>query len=123
MRVGLTERLRMTQVESGCAERSALGTPKLGAGRYTFEARLQLGVSTQLVQGWGALPGGVDQVLSRAEILRTGRWLNFPKSWAREIMKNLRAAPHSEPLRIRGRVTSSLSGRGKEGGYWGAVER
>jgi len=39
----------------------------------------------------------LDRVISRAEILRTGRWLN-PKSWAREIMEKLRVAPHSEPL-------------------------
>jgi hypothetical protein len=36
-------------------------------------------------------------VISRDEILRTGRWLN-PKVWVREIMEKLRAAPHSEPL-------------------------
>ena len=49
------------------------------------------------LQGWRALPSGVDRVISRAEILRTGRWLN-PKDWAREIMEKLRAAPHSDPL-------------------------
>ena len=69
---------------------------RLGAGRYRFEVRLQQGVRNWL-QGWGALPSGVDRVISRAEILRTGRWLN-PKSWAREIMEKLRIAPHSEPL-------------------------
>jgi hypothetical protein len=42
-------------------------------------------------------PSGVDRVISRAEILRSGRWLN-PKGWAREIMEKLRAVPHSEPL-------------------------
>jgi hypothetical protein len=78
---------------------------RLGAGRYRFEvrrssdrfeARLQQGVRNWL-QGWRALPNGVDRVISRAEILRTGRCLN-PKGWAREIMEKLRAAPHSEPL-------------------------
>ena len=69
---------------------------RLGAGRYRFEARLQQGVRNWL-QGWRALPSGVDRVISRAEILRTGRWLN-PKGWAREIMEKLRAAPHSDPL-------------------------
>ena len=68
----------------------------LGGGRHRFEARLQQGVRNWL-QGWRALPSGADRVLSRAETLRTGRWLN-PKSWAREIMEKLRVAPHSEPL-------------------------
>ena len=49
------------------------------------------------MQGWGALPSGVDPVISRAEILRTGRWFN-PKSWARKIMEKLRVTPHLEPL-------------------------
>ncbi len=44
-----------------------------------------------------ALPSGVDRVISRDEILRTGRWLN-PKVWDREIMEKLRTAPHSGPL-------------------------
>ncbi len=70
---------------------------RLGAGRYRFEARLEQGVCNWL-QGWRALPSGVDWVISRAEILRTGRWLN-PKVWTREIMEKLRAAPHSDPLR------------------------
>jgi hypothetical protein len=65
-----------------------------GAGRYRFEARLQQRARNWL-QGWGALPGGVDRVITRAEILRTGRWLN-PKIWPREI--KLRVAPNSEPL-------------------------
>ena len=69
---------------------------RLGAGRHRFEARLQQGVRNWL-QGWRALPSGVDRVISRAEVLRTGRWLN-PKSWAREILEKLRAVPHSEPL-------------------------
>ncbi len=43
------------------------------------------------------MPNGVDRVISRAEILRTGRWIN-PKDWFREIMEELRVAPHSEPL-------------------------
>jgi hypothetical protein len=67
---------------------------RLGAGRYRFQARLQQGVRNWL-QGWRALPSGVDRVISRAEILSSGRWLN-PKGWAREIMEKLRAAPHSE---------------------------
>ena len=45
---------------------------RLGAGRYRFETRLQQGVRNWL-QGWRALPSGVDRVISRAEILRTGR--------------------------------------------------
>jgi hypothetical protein len=45
---------------------------RLGAGRYRFETRLQQGVHNWL-QGWGKLPNGVDRVISRAEILRTGR--------------------------------------------------
>ena len=49
------------------------------------------------LQGWGALPSGVDRVISRVEVLRMGRWLN-PKDWAREVMEKLRGAPHSEPL-------------------------
>lgn len=69
---------------------------RLGAGRHRFEARLQQGVRNWL-QGWRALPSGADRVISRAEVLRTGRWLNL-KSWAREILEKLRAAPHSEPL-------------------------
>ena len=36
-------------------------------------------------------------LISRAEVLRTGRLLN-PKSWDREVMEKLRGAPHSEPL-------------------------
>jgi hypothetical protein len=44
-----------------------------------FEARLQPGVRNWL-QGWKALPSGMDRVISRAETLRTGRWLN-PKGW------------------------------------------
>ncbi len=66
---------------------------RLGTGRYRFEARLQQEVRNWL-QGWKALPRGVDRVISRTEILRTGRWLN-PKVWAREIMEKLRATPHS----------------------------
>ncbi len=62
---------------------------RLGAGRYRFEARLQEGVRNWL-QGWRALPSGVDRVgtrvKSRTEILRTGPWLN-PKDWSREIME------------------------------------
>jgi hypothetical protein len=69
---------------------------RLGAGRYRFEARLQKGVCNWL-QGWRALPSGVDRVIFRTEILRTGRWLK-PKGFAREIMEKLRAVPHSEPL-------------------------
>jgi hypothetical protein len=69
---------------------------RLGAGRYRFEARLQQGVHNWL-QGWKALPTGVDRVISRDEILRTSRWVN-PKDWAREIMEKLRTVPHSEPL-------------------------
>ena len=58
--------------------------------------------SANWLQGWGSLPNGVlpngvDRVMSRAEILRTGRWLN-PKSWVREIMEKLRVTPHSKPL-------------------------
>jgi hypothetical protein len=34
-------------------------------------------------------------VISGAEMLRTGPWLN-PKDWARGIMDKLRADPHSE---------------------------
>ncbi len=49
------------------------------------------------MQGWKALPNGVDRVISRDAILRTGRWLN-PKGWVREIMEKLREVPHSEPL-------------------------
>jgi hypothetical protein len=49
------------------------------------------------LHGWRTLPSGVDRVISRDEILRTGRWLN-PKVWSREIMEKLRATPHSEPL-------------------------
>ncbi len=67
-----------------------------GAGRYRFEARLQQGARNWL-QGWRTLPNGVDRVISRAGILRTGRLLN-PKDWARKIMEKLRRAPHSEPL-------------------------
>jgi ribonuclease HI len=69
---------------------------RLGAGRYRFEARLQQGVRNWL-QGWGGLPSGVGRVISRAEVLRMGRWLN-PKGWARGVMEKLRGAPHSEPL-------------------------
>ncbi len=69
---------------------------RLGAGLYRFEARLQQGVRDWL-EGWRALPIGVDRLISRSEILRTGRWLN-PKVWARETMEKLRAAPHSDPL-------------------------
>jgi hypothetical protein len=69
---------------------------RLGVGRYRFEARLQQGVRNWL-QGWRALPSGVDRVISRTEILRTGQWLN-PKVWAREIMEKLRTTPHSDPL-------------------------
>ncbi len=65
---------------------------RLGAGRDRFESRLHQGVCNWL-QGWRALPSGVDRVISRAEILRTGRWLN-PKGWAREIMEKFRATPH-----------------------------
>jgi hypothetical protein len=36
-------------------------------------------------------------VISRVDILRTGRWLN-PKGWTREIIEKLRADPHSELL-------------------------
>ena len=64
---------------------------RLGAGRYRFEARLQQGVRNWL-QGWGGLPSGVDRVISRAEVLRMGRWLN-PKDWSREVMEKLRGAP------------------------------
>jgi hypothetical protein len=39
----------------------------------------------------------VDRVISRAEKLRTGQWLN-PKVWVRELMEKLRAVPHSETL-------------------------
>jgi hypothetical protein len=38
----------------------------------------------------------MDRVISRSEILRTGRCIN-PKDWAREIME-VRVVPHSEPL-------------------------
>jgi hypothetical protein len=69
---------------------------RLGAGRYRFETRLQEGVHNWL-QWWETLPNGVDRVISRTVILRTGRWFN-PKDWAREIMENLRVDPHSEPL-------------------------
>jgi hypothetical protein len=69
---------------------------RLDAGRYRFETRLNQGVRNWF-QGWTALPSGVDRVISRSEILRTGRWLN-PKDWAREIMEKLRTVPHSEPI-------------------------
>ncbi len=69
---------------------------RLGVGRYRFEARLQEGVHNWF-QGWRALPTEMDRVISRTEILRTGRWLN-PKVWDREIMEKLRPDPHSEPL-------------------------
>ncbi len=65
-------------------------------GRYSFETHLHQGVRNWL-EGWRELPSGVDRVISRDEILRSGRWLN-PKGWAREIMEKLRAVPHSEPL-------------------------
>ncbi len=45
---------------------------RLGVGCYRFEARLQQGVYNWF-QGWKSLPSGVDRVISRTEILRTGR--------------------------------------------------
>ncbi len=69
---------------------------RLRAGRHRFEPRLQEGVRNWL-QGWRTLPIGMDRVISRTEIPRTGRWLN-PKGWAREIMEKFRVDPHSEPL-------------------------
>ena len=53
-------------------------------------------------------------MIDRAEILRTGRWLN-PTVWAREVMGKLKVAPHSEPLTDT--WTSdflSLGGEGRE---------
>ena len=40
--------------------------------RYRFETRLQQEVCNWL-QGWGTLSNGVDRVISKDEILRTGR--------------------------------------------------
>jgi hypothetical protein len=69
---------------------------RVTTGRYRFEPRLHQGVRNWLKE-WGALPRGVDPVISRVEILQSGRWLN-PKVWDREIMEKLRSDPHSEPL-------------------------
>ena len=60
--------------------------------RDTIAAR-----SAQLVPGVGRTTERVGSVISRTEVLHTGRLLN-PKGWAREVMEKLRGDPHSEPL-------------------------
>ncbi len=62
---GATGSIRVGRTEEEQVVRNGVW---LGAGWYRFEARLHQGVRNWL-QGWGALPSGVDRVISRVEIL------------------------------------------------------
>ena len=83
--------------------------------------------SANWLQGWGSLPNGVlpngvDRVMSRAEILRTGRWLN-PKSWAPR--NNGKIESNSSLETTYGYVDERLPlpGGGREGSHRRTAER